>query len=143
GMVSIPEAWERLQEYILTCPHHGMDECLILQSFYNGLTMTSRANIDAAAGGAFLNLTIAKSKALVEKMVSNQGWSDERLQPRMKGMHTVKETDMIAAKLDLLIKKMEEGSKQPIHAPVYAMVRTSRAKSAVTMDIRGTIAPKP
>src|SRR6185312_16818672 len=28
---------------------------------------------------------------------------------------------MIAAKLDLLIKKMEEGSKQPIHAPVYAM----------------------
>ena len=36
-------------------------------------------------------------------------------------MHTVKETDMIAAKLDLLIKKMEEGSKQPIHAHVYAM----------------------
>ena len=98
-----------------------MDEWLILQSFYNGLTMTSRANIDAAAGGAFLDLTIAKAKALVEKMVSNQGWSDERLQPCTKGMHTVKEMDMIAVKLDLLIKKMEEGSKQPIHAPVYAM----------------------
>ena len=54
-------------------------------------------------------------------MVSSQGWSDERLQPRTKGMHTIKETDMIAAKLDLLIKKMEEESKQPIHAPVYAM----------------------
>ena len=92
-------------------PHHGMDEWLVLQSFYNGLTTTSRANIDAAAGGAFLDLTIAKSKALVEKMVSNHGWSDERLQPRMKGMHTVKQTDMIAAKLDLLIKKMEEGSQ--------------------------------
>ena len=36
-------------------------------------------------------------------------------------MHTVKETEMIAAKLDLLIKKMEEGSKQQIHATVYAM----------------------
>ena len=81
--------------------------------------MTSRANIDAAAGGAFLDLTIAKSKALVEMMVSNQGWSNERLQPCTKGMHTVKEMDMIAAKLDLLIKKMEEGSKQPIHAPIY------------------------
>ena len=107
GMESIPEAWERLQEYILAYPHHGMDKWLVLQSFYNGLTTTSRANIDAATRGAFLNLTIAKSKALVEKMVSNQGWSDERLQPRTKGMHTVKETDMIAAKLDLLIKKME------------------------------------
>ena len=49
---------------------------------------------------------------------------------------------MIAAKLDLLIKKMEEGSKQPIHAPVY-WVRTSRAKSVVMKDIRGTTALKP
>ena len=119
-MESIPEAWERLQEYILACPHHGMDEWLVLQ-FYNGLTTTSRANIDAAAGGAFLDLTIAKSKALVEKMVSNQGWSDERLQPRTKGMHTIKEMDMIVAKLDLLIKKMDIESKQQIHTPMYTM----------------------
>ena len=89
-----------------------MDEWLVLQSFYNGLTMTSRAHIDAAAGGAFLDMTITKAKALVEKMVSNQGWSEERLQPQMKGMHTVKEVDMIAAKLDLLIKKLGEGSQQ-------------------------------
>ena len=64
GMESIPEAWERLQEYILANPHHGMDEWLVLQSFYSGLTMTSRANIDAAAGGAFLDLTIAKAKRI-------------------------------------------------------------------------------
>ena len=85
------------------------------------ITAWTSGNIDAAAAGAFLDLTIAKAKELVEKMVSNQGWSDERLQPCMKGMHTVKETDMITTKLDLLIKKMEEGSKQPIHASVYAM----------------------
>jgi hypothetical protein len=58
-----------------------MDKWLVLQSFYDGLTLTSRAHIDAAAGGAFLNLTIAKAPALVEKMVSNQGWSEEHLQP--------------------------------------------------------------
>jgi hypothetical protein len=81
GMELILEAWERLQECILTCPHHGMDKWLVLQSFYDGLTLTSRAHIDAAAGGAFLNLTIAKAPALVEKMVSNQGWSEEHLQP--------------------------------------------------------------
>ena len=73
GMKSIPEAWERLQEYILVYPHHGMDEWLVLQSFYNVLTTTSRAHLDAAAGGAYLDLTIAKATALIEKMVSNQG----------------------------------------------------------------------
>ena len=99
-----------------------MYEWLVLQSFYNGLTTTSLANIDAAAGGAFLDMNITKTKALVEKIVSNQGWSEERLQPRTKGMHTIKETDMIAAKLDLLIKKLGENrSQKQIQAPVYAM----------------------
>ena len=97
-MESIPEAWERLQEYILTYPHHGMDEWLVLQSFFNGLTTTSRAHLDAAAGGAYLDLTIAKATTLVEKMVSNQDWNKECSQPRTKGgMHTVKEIDMLAA----------------------------------------------
>ena len=54
-----------------------MDEWLILQSFYNGLTMTSRAHFDAATEGAFLDMTITKAKALVEKMVSNKGWNEE------------------------------------------------------------------
>jgi len=39
----------------------------------------------AAAGGAFLSLTISQATALVEKMASNQGWSDERTQSRKRG----------------------------------------------------------
>jgi len=108
GMESIPEAWERLQEYILACPHHGMDEWLMLRSFYNGLTTTSRAHLDAAVGGAYLDLTIAKATALIEKMVSNQGKNEERSQPRTKGMHTNKEADMLVAKMDLLLKYLHE-----------------------------------
>ena len=77
---SIPEAWERL--YILACPHYGMDNWLVLQNFYNGLTQSSRDHVDAAAGGAFFSLTIERATSLIEKMVSNQGWSDDRLQPR-------------------------------------------------------------
>ena len=29
-MESIPEAWERLQDYIQACPHHGMENWLVL-----------------------------------------------------------------------------------------------------------------
>ena len=120
-----------------------MDEWLVLQSFYNRLTMTSRANIDADARGAFLDLTIASAKVLVKKIVSNQGWSDERHQPGIKGMHTVKEMDMIAAKLDLLIKKLGEGSNSRSRFPSTPWVRTSRAKFVAMMDTRGTTAPRP
>ena len=86
------------------------------------LTTTSRAHLDAATGGAYLDLTIAKATALIEKMVSNQGWNEERSQPRTKGgMHTVKEMDMLAAKLDLLLKKLDEGNRQQMLVPVHAM----------------------
>jgi hypothetical protein len=99
-----------------------MDEWLVLQSFYNGLTTTSRAHLDAAAGGAFMDITIAKAAALIEKMVSNQGWNKERSQPQTKGgMHTDKQTDMLTAKLDLLLKKLDEGNRQQVLSPVHAM----------------------
>jgi hypothetical protein len=81
GLESNLEGWDRPQEYILAYPHYGMDDWLVLQSFYNELTTTSRAHMDAATGGAFLDLTITKTTALVKKMVSNQGWSEEHLQP--------------------------------------------------------------
>ena len=34
---TVPESWERLQEYIAACPHHGMEEWLIIQNFFHGL----------------------------------------------------------------------------------------------------------
>ena len=99
-----------------------MDEWLMLQSSYIGLTTTSRAHLDAATGGAYLDITIAKATALIEKIVSNQGWNEECSQPRTKGgMHTIKETNMLADKLYLLMKKLDEGNRPQVPIPIHAM----------------------
>ncbi|XP_066159864.1 uncharacterized protein [Oryza sativa Japonica Group] len=110
---SIPEAWERLQEHVAACPHHGMVDWLILQNFYNGLTPMSRDHLDAAAGGAFFSKTVQGAVELIEKMVSNMGWSEERLQTRQRGMLTVTETELLAAKLDLVMKRLDDHEKGP------------------------------
>ena len=68
---TVLEAWERFQNYILKCPHHRMDNCPLMQTFYHGLSNNTRETMDAAAGGAFLSLTISQATALVEKMASN------------------------------------------------------------------------
>jgi hypothetical protein len=44
--------------------------------------------------------------ALHNKILSNQSWGEER--KSQKGMHTMKETDMLATKIDLLMKRLEE-----------------------------------
>ena len=123
---SIPEAWERLQEYILACPHHGMKDWLILQNFYNMLTSTSRAHIDAAAGGAIFSLTVSRATTLIEKMVSIQGWSKDRLQTQEDGMHTVEETDMLTTKLDLLIKTLRQKRSNLWYCPIALLAYTMR-----------------
>ena len=50
-----------------------MDNWLILQNFYNRLTQSSRDHVDAAAGGAFLSLTIERATSLIKKMVRDIG----------------------------------------------------------------------
>ena len=49
-------------------------------------------------------------------------------------MHTVKETDMLATKLDLLMKKLDEGNRPQMSVPVHAM------NSYFTCEVCGVLA---
>jgi hypothetical protein len=69
------------------CPHHGMEEWFIIQSFYRGLIRTTHEHIDAAAGGSFFALSIEEARKLIEKMASNQSWDDERTPSRTYKVH--------------------------------------------------------
>ena len=64
----------------------------------------------SSKGVLFLKLTIPQAIILVEKMASNQGWNEERLQTckRGGGMHQLKEVDMMSTKMDLLMKRLED-----------------------------------
>jgi hypothetical protein len=105
---TVAEAWERLQEYIAACPQHGMEEWLIIQNFFHGLHRTAQEHLDAAAGGSFLSLSVAAARTLIEKMASNQGWRQERANNKPRGVHHTDGSHMLAAKVDLLLKKLED-----------------------------------
>jgi hypothetical protein len=104
---TIIEAWERVPDYISACPHHGMEEWFIIQSFYHGLIRSAREHIDAAARGSFFSLSIEEAHKLIEKMASNQSWDEERTQAHTHKVHQLEEVDMLTAKIDLLMKKLE------------------------------------
>ncbi|WVZ58743.1 hypothetical protein U9M48_008983 [Paspalum notatum var. saurae] len=115
---TVAEAWARLQEYIAACPHHGMEEWLTIQSFFHGLNRTAQEHLDAAAGGSFLSQSVRAAKNLIDKIATNQGWKENRSHPRSRGVHHIDSTDMLAAKMDLLLKKLEDN---PETAPVQAL----------------------
>jgi hypothetical protein len=82
-----------------------MEEWLIIQNFFHDMSQQAQDHIDAAARGAFLSLDVARAKALVDKIASNQSWKGDRQPTHAKGVHQIDGVDMLAAKMDLLMKK--------------------------------------
>ena len=44
---------------------------------------------------------------LIDKIASNQSWKGDRQPAHAKGIHEIDSVNMLAAKMDLLIKKLE------------------------------------
>ncbi|KAI4299934.1 hypothetical protein L6164_033354 [Bauhinia variegata] len=68
---SLYDAWERFKELLRKCPHHGMQDWLVIQVFYGGLSINTKTVVDAAAGGAFLIKDYAEAYELLEEVRVN------------------------------------------------------------------------
>ncbi|RDX98839.1 hypothetical protein CR513_18189, partial [Mucuna pruriens] len=54
---TLHEYWERFNKLCATCPHHRISEQILIQYFYEGLSMMDKSMIDAASGGALMDKT--------------------------------------------------------------------------------------
>ncbi|XP_010667902.1 uncharacterized protein LOC104884899 [Beta vulgaris subsp. vulgaris] len=102
---SLYEAWERFKDLQRKCPHHGVLDLLLVQTFYNGLNESVRITKNAAAGGAIMGKTTEVANRLLEAMASNNyHWSNNRNKPKNNaGMYEVEGINMFNAKVDSLV----------------------------------------
>ena len=120
---SLFEAWERYKDMMRLCPHHGLEDWLVIHTFYNGLLYNTRLTIDAAAGGALMNKPYADAYQLIESMAQNHyQWGTERTnveKPQPKtGMYEISNLDHVNAKVDALVQKIESLNVSPPAAVV-------------------------
>nr|GFC00736.1 reverse transcriptase domain-containing protein [Tanacetum cinerariifolium] len=70
---SFYEAWERFNDLLRACPHHGFSELHQLDTFYNALHVNDHDSLNSTAGGNFLDkiprecLKIIESKSKVRQ----------------------------------------------------------------------------
>ncbi|GJX22282.1 hypothetical protein Tco_0226727 [Tanacetum coccineum] len=70
---SFYEAWDRFNDLLRACPHHGFSELHQLDTFYNALNSNDQDSLNSAAGGNFLDkmprecLKIIESKSKVRQ----------------------------------------------------------------------------
>ena len=91
-------------------PRHG--GMVIIQNFFHGLNQQAKDHVDATASSSFLSLDVAGAKMLIDKIASNQSWRGDKQPARPRGVHQIDSVDMLAAKMDLLMKKLESPHKE-------------------------------
>lgn len=101
---SLYEAWERFKDFQRRCPHHGLPEWLVIQTFYQGLSIPTKNIIDAAAGGSLMAKSTEEAQGLIEEMASNNyQWANERgNQRRSAGMYELDTINMLCAQMQNL-----------------------------------------
>jgi hypothetical protein len=79
-----------------------------MQSFYHGLTQKAHEQLDATARGSFMSLTLGKAETLMEKITSNQGWSQGNIQSCNKSEEVPEEVCALSTKIDVLLNWLEQ-----------------------------------
>ncbi|XP_058749720.1 uncharacterized protein LOC131622697 [Vicia villosa] len=137
---SLFDAWERYKELLRACPHHVLEQWLIIHTFYIGLHYNTKMSIDAAAGGALMNKPYPDACALIEDMAQNHvQWGIERVTVEKKeshgGKHEISCIDMMNAKMDTLALRVENMSQNPTTvAAIQSECKLCRTQGHQTVD---------
>ncbi|GJY17840.1 reverse transcriptase domain-containing protein [Tanacetum coccineum] len=113
---SLFEAWERYKLSIDRCPNHNMLLVTQIDTFYNGLTLSHRDTINAAAGGTFMQKTPEECYELIENMTAHHNhWDTSATRdktPRNISSTNSTESPEVVRQLELMNKNFLNMMKQ-------------------------------
>nr|GEY07024.1 reverse transcriptase domain-containing protein [Tanacetum cinerariifolium] len=126
---SFSEAWDRFNDLLRACPHHGFSELHQLDTFYNAMNVNDQDSLNSAEGGNFLDkmpsncLKIIESKSKVRqaraKAVVAKVNSSSSTPTISSDVAELK--DMVRALL--LDKKNQYSAPAPAPAPTPALIK--------------------
>ncbi|RDY00574.1 hypothetical protein CR513_16235, partial [Mucuna pruriens] len=114
----IGETLHEFNKLCATCPHHQISEQLLIQYFYEGLSMMDRSMIDTASGGALMDKTPTAARHLISNMASNtqqfgiRGPSQTRMVNEI-GAASNQRLENQLTKLTSLVRQLAIGQHQP------------------------------
>ncbi|GJV26608.1 reverse transcriptase domain-containing protein [Tanacetum coccineum] len=138
---SFYEAWDRFNDLLRACPHHGFSELHQLDTFYNALNANDQDSLNSAAGGNFLDkmprecLRIIESKskvrnsqnkAVVAKVSSNS--STPGISPDVAAL-TTEVSELKNLMKTMLIDKQKAQAPAPVKAVEQSCVTCGGAHS--------------
>ncbi|GKE29748.1 reverse transcriptase domain-containing protein [Tanacetum coccineum] len=94
------EAWDRFNDLLRGCPHHGFSELHQLDTFYNSLNSNDQDSLNSAAGGNFLDKMPRECLKIIE---SKSKVRQSRNKAVVAKMSTSSSTQAVSSELILVI----------------------------------------
>nr|GEZ59893.1 reverse transcriptase domain-containing protein [Tanacetum cinerariifolium] len=85
----LKHAWDRFNDLLMACTHHGFSELHQLDTFYNALNVNDQDSLNSAAGGNFLDKMPADCLKIIES-------KSKVRQTRAKAVVAKGTTDLVA-----------------------------------------------
>ncbi|KAH9648339.1 hypothetical protein KPL70_025542 [Citrus sinensis] len=110
------EYWERFKQLCASCPQHQISDQLLIQYFYEGLSLMDRSMIDAASGGVLVNKTPTQARELISNMAANaqQFGSRQDATSRTVNEVNISSVEQRLDKLTSLVEKFVVGNVQQV-----------------------------
>ncbi|GJX78520.1 reverse transcriptase domain-containing protein [Tanacetum coccineum] len=128
------EAWDRFNDLLRGCPHHGFSELHQLDTFYNALNSNDQDSLNSAAGGNFLDKMPRECLKIIE---SKSKVRNSRSKPVVAKVSTSTSTSGISpdvSELKDMVKALLLDKKNQSQAPAHQTPASVKAveESCVT-----------
>ncbi|KAL0341410.1 UNVERIFIED_CONTAM: hypothetical protein Sradi_4657800 [Sesamum radiatum] len=81
---------------------------ILVQTFYNGVTLANRATIDAAAGGTIMKKLPSEAFNIIDEIATNlYSYGQERVERRTAGIHSIDAISALSAQITALTHRMD------------------------------------
>ncbi|GJX88916.1 reverse transcriptase domain-containing protein [Tanacetum coccineum] len=141
------EAWDRFNDLLRACPHHGFSELHQLDTFYNALNSNDQDSLNSAAGGNFLDkmprdcLRIIESKSKVRNLHNKPVVAKVSSSTSTSGISSevAELKDMVKALL--LDKKNQSPAPTPVKAVEESAANFNQGNTGYRAPISNQIRP--
>ena len=150
------QCWERFMETISACPHHGFDTWMLVNHFYDGMSLSMKQLLETMCGGDFLSKNPDEAMDFLNYVVeTSKGWDEpnpreaDRFKPPVNqrgGMYALSEDMELKAKVSTLARRFEELERKKVHevqAVTESHAQVKNCFNCQSIDHPGEPCPNP
>ncbi|GJZ01593.1 reverse transcriptase domain-containing protein [Tanacetum coccineum] len=111
------EAWDRFNDLLRACPHHGFSELHQLDTFYNALNSNDQDSLNSAAGGNFLDKMPRDCLRIIESKSKVRNSRNKPVVAKVSSSSSTSGISLDVAELKDMVKALLLDKKNQTQAP--------------------------